>query len=112
MLCFAKTWVKKWALSMYLKTGGQMRNTKTKKEHALRKAQLRHMWVSEGRRLVAQREWINLQTVSQSFLSFFSWCSWSVNHPKGGLAKFGYKQDMKVKKFKHPSYFWLHAGTQ
>jgi len=32
------------------------------------------------------------------FFFLFFWCSWSDNHPKGSLAKFGYKQDMKVKK--------------
>jgi hypothetical protein len=31
---------------------------------------------------------------------------------KYNLAKFGYKQDMKVGKFKHPSHFWLHARFQ
>jgi hypothetical protein len=35
-----------------------------------------------------------------------------VNYPKDSLAKSGYKQDMKIKKFKHPLYFWLHAGMQ
>jgi hypothetical protein len=35
-----------------------------------------------------------------------------VSYLLDSLAKSGYKQDMKIKKFKHPLYFWLHAGTQ
>ncbi len=31
----------------------------------------------------------------------------SGDHPQDHLVKSGYKQDMKVKKFKHPSHFWL-----
>jgi hypothetical protein len=34
------------------------------------------------------------------------------NHPEDSLAKFGCKQDVKVKKrMKHPSHFCLHART-
>jgi hypothetical protein len=38
--------------------------------------------------------------------SWFGYRS-SGDHPQDHLVKSGYKQDMKVKKFKHPSHFWL-----
>jgi hypothetical protein len=40
------------------------------------------------------------------------WRRWVGDHPSYSLAKFGYKQDMKVKKSKIPSHFFLHARTQ
>jgi hypothetical protein len=32
--------------------------------------------------------------------------------PIKDLAKFGYKSNMKLKKFNHPSMFWLHIENQ
>ncbi len=42
-------------------------------------------------------------------LFFFSilWCSWSDNHPKDDLARFGYRLDMKIEKNQNPSIFLL-----
>jgi pyoverdine/dityrosine biosynthesis protein Dit1 len=50
------------------------------------------------------------------FFSFIIFCDVVevviIHHPSDSLAKFGYKHDMKSKKFKKPSHFLLHARTQ
>jgi hypothetical protein len=44
------------------------------------------------------------------FFPFLLCYALSVEHPEDSLAKFDlYRQDMKVKTFKHPSHFLLHA---
>jgi hypothetical protein len=44
---------------------------------------------------------------------FFSilWCSQSGNHPSKDLAKFGYKIDMKIKKFNYLSILFEYLYT-
>ncbi len=43
------------------------------------------------------------------FLNFLIQSNW--HHPKGNLAKFGYRPYMKVKHFYNNHIFWLPAGT-
>ncbi len=52
----------------------------------------------------------SFQNVSGFFFHFCDVTALSVDHPEDRLAKFDlYRQDMKVKTFKHPSHFLLHA---
>jgi hypothetical protein len=39
------------------------------------------------------------------------WCSHTVHHPQGELAKFGYRSEMKVENFKNPAVFWPPVRT-
>jgi len=49
-------------------------------------------------------------TFNQCFLSKL-WCRCVGNHQKENLAKFGYRLDRKVKKFKNHTICWQHART-
>jgi hypothetical protein len=39
------------------------------------------------------------------------WCSHTVHHPQGELAKFGYRLEMKVENLKNPAIFWPPLRT-
>jgi hypothetical protein len=41
------------------------------------------------------------------FIFSILWCSWSDNHTKDDLARFGYRLDMKIEKNQNPSIFLL-----
>jgi hypothetical protein len=47
---------------------------------------------------------------NQGFFCSILWCSQTGHHPWEDLAKFGYRPNMEVKKFKNPSTIWLFAG--
>jgi hypothetical protein len=48
---------------------------------------------------------------SRAFFPSILQCSHNRDHPQDELAKFGYRSETKIERFKNPAIFWQPAGT-